>query len=152
MVYGCHLRLPSDFLTDEPEPFPDPTSYVSRLKQAMSELRPTQPRKPPTQHPFIPADLSTCSHVFIRTDATRTPLQRPYTGPHRVLERHDKYFRLDLNGRSDTVSIDRLKPAFHDNQSVDHCHPTKPTPSLAFDVPPPRQTRAGRQVRFPAYF
>ena len=35
-------------------------------------------------------------------------------GPFRVLERSAKYFSLDLGGRQDTVSIDRLKPAFLD--------------------------------------
>ena len=55
--------------------------------------------------------LLICSHVYVRNDAVRAPLQRPYLGPFLVLQRSDKYYVLDMKGRSDFVSIDRLKPA-----------------------------------------
>jgi hypothetical protein len=38
------------------------------------------------------------------------PLAPLYVGPYEVLERTDKYFRLAVGGREETVSIDRLKP------------------------------------------
>ena len=38
-------------------------------------------------------------------------MQRPYSGPHFVLERHDKYFVIEKDGHTDTVTIDRSKPA-----------------------------------------
>ena len=151
LVYGCQLRLPSDLFIETHEQFPDPTSYVSRLKQAMAELRPTQPRHPSGRSVFVPADLATGSHVFLRQDSVRTPLQRPYSGPHKVLRRTDKHFTIDLNGRTDAVSIDRLKPAYIDGEEDASSRPA-PTPSLAHDVLPPRQTRSGRQVRFPSYY
>lgn len=150
MVYGCQLRLPSDLLTADPEPFPDPTSYVSRLKQAMSELRPTQPRQPTNERPFIPTDLQSCSHVFVRIDANRTPLQRPYAGPYRVVKRQPKHYQLEISGRIDTVAIDRLKPAYIDNTPAGNDLPR--STSLAHDVPPPSKTRSGRTVHFPSYF
>ena len=34
-----------------------------------------------------------------------------YSGPHKVISKHDKYFVLLLNGKEDPVTIDRLKPA-----------------------------------------
>ena len=46
--------------------------------------------------------------VYVRVDAAKSPLVRPYTGPFRVLERGEKFFILDLNGKRDSVSIDRL--------------------------------------------
>ena len=58
-------------------------------------------------------------HVFVRVDAHKYPLQAPYKGPFKVLERHVKYFKLDLGNRDDTVSIDRLKPAFMDEPLQD---------------------------------
>ena len=57
--------------------------------------------------------------MFVRVDAHKSPLQAPYKGPFKVLERHVKYFNLDLGNREDTVSIDRLKPAFMDEPLQD---------------------------------
>jgi hypothetical protein len=48
----------------------------------------------------------------VRHGAHRTPLQAPYDGPFRVLERRSKSFLLELNGKQDVVSLDRLKPAY----------------------------------------
>jgi hypothetical protein len=41
---------------------------------------------------------------------TLPPLAPLYVGPYEVLERADKFFRLAVGGREETVSIDRLKP------------------------------------------
>ena len=48
---------------------------------------------------------------FVSHDAVKIGLQRPYDGPYKVLQRTDKYFKINLNGIVDNVSIDRLKPA-----------------------------------------
>lgn len=50
--------------------------------------------------------------VFIRHDAHRTPLQTPYNGPFEVLKHGPKIFKINVNGKPQNVSIDRLKPAF----------------------------------------
>ena len=52
----------------------------------------------------------TAEFVFIRHDAVTPPLTPLYHGPYRVLLRSDKFFRLQIGNREDTVSIDRLKP------------------------------------------
>ena len=49
--------------------------------------------------------------MFIRVDATKSPLQRSYKGPFKVLRKHDNFFPLDLLTRSDNVCIDRLEAA-----------------------------------------
>ena len=102
----------------------------------MSNLRPASPRTPSTHSFFVSKDLSSTTHVFIRHDAVRKPLQHPYDSPFKVLQRNDKYFTVDMNGRQDTVSIDRLKVAHLDTPStvVVPAHidtPVTPTPILS---------------------
>lgn len=77
----------------------------------MRRVRPVQPRLQRRTPIYVPHDLRTSTHVFVRRDTVRKPLQQPYDGPFRVVERRDKHFVLDLGGRTDTVSVDRLKPA-----------------------------------------
>ncbi|KAK3786405.1 hypothetical protein RRG08_011721 [Elysia crispata] len=51
-------------------------------------------------------------YVYVRKDSHKHPLQRPYDGQYRVVSKSDKYFTLHVKGRTETVSIDRLKTAF----------------------------------------
>ena len=61
---------------------------------------------------YVPDALQTDTHVFVRHDAAKPPLQRPYDEPFLVIKRNDIFFIINKNCCSDTVSIDRLKPAF----------------------------------------
>ena len=49
--------------------------------------------------------------VFARRDSNKAPLSAKYDGPFRVLAREDKFFKLKLGDKEDTVAINRLKPA-----------------------------------------
>ena len=64
--------------------------------------------------------LKNCSHVFVRNDTIKPPLKSPYSGPFKVIGRTEKYFTIAVNGKQDTVSIDRIKPAFN---ICDDCQP-----------------------------
>ena len=147
MVYGTTLRLPGEFFTTaRPTPVADPTDYISQLKAHMQVIRPTPPR-PTSALPHSPLsdDFATTTHVFIRHDAVRKPLQAPYDGPYPIVDRTDKHFTVDRSGRKDTVSIDRLKPAHLDCDTVT-------SPSESPDPPSTsecRHTRSGRRVHFP---
>ncbi|XP_037505892.1 uncharacterized protein LOC119382257 [Rhipicephalus sanguineus] len=61
---------------------------------------------------FVHPDLATATHVFVRHDALRPPLTQACDGPFRVLNRTPKTATLLQNGREETVSLDRLKPAY----------------------------------------
>ena len=78
LVYGTNLRLPGEFFTSPSStPTLERSDYVLQLKSRMSQIRPISPRLP-QRHNFVNPDLSTCTHVFIRHDAVRKPLQPPY--------------------------------------------------------------------------
>ena len=122
---------------------------------------------------FIPKDLQRCSHVWLRTDRVRRPLEAPFAGPFKVLHRYEKYFTLELNnGQKNNVSIDRLKPAYVPSSSVptqeapeevippaadethsgdeepEHELPPTPTDDSENPVVSHKSTRSGRKVVF----
>ena len=112
MVFGMPLRVPGQFFDSQPAQMPDPTDFVDRLRMIMSRLKPVQPRHPTNSPSFVHKDLKGCTHVFIRTDAVKRPLESPYKGPYKVLDRNEKCFKLLIGSKSDMVSIDRCKPAY----------------------------------------
>ena len=151
LVYGTTLWVPGEFFIQRDTPTTEETSALLRnLKTAMQELRAVPPRYQSRNNTYVSKDLSTCTHVFVRNDTVRRPLQSPYDGPFKVIERTDKYFVLDLNSRKDKVSLDRLKPAYLDrtlemDASTPHPSPQPATPIVI----PTRTTRSGRRVHFP---
>ncbi|VDP91261.1 unnamed protein product [Echinostoma caproni] len=79
----------------------------------MGKLTPTQSR-PQSRRVFVHKDLAHCTHVWVRFDGVRKPLHPPYDGPSKVVRRESKFFIIDRNGKRDSVSLDRLKPAYPD--------------------------------------
>lgn len=112
LVYGTTLRLPGEFLSSAPHDATPSADFVRGLRQSMAYLRPVSTRACSTRPTFVPAALKTAQHVFLRRDAVRRPLQRPYDGPYEVLKRGDATFTIRIGERPETVAIDRLKPAF----------------------------------------
>ena len=157
LVYGTTLRLPGEFIDENALDLSlDPATYTNRLRMHMRRLKATNPR--PNQRTVrLQKELSTCTHVFVRDDSVRRPLQSPYMGPFEVLQRKDKYFVLSMNGRRDTVSVDRLKAAILEPVTVrdNTCDPP-PAPEHDYCSQPPTAgtlqgtSRVGRRVRFPA--
>jgi len=103
-------------------------------------------------------DLTDSTHIFLRQDAVRRPLDPPHSGPHRILGRTAKTLRIAINGRPVTVSTDRVKPAYTmaypDVRIVDAWAPQEQTSQPAPQPSPAaaQTTRSGRPVRFPARF
>ena len=120
----------------------DPTSFLLRLRDTMRQLKAAPVRSHTPRNIHI-HDLSQCTHVFVRKDRVRHPLESPYDGPYKVLDRTDKFFTLDFGGRKDTVSLDRLKPAYLEisPEEPEHSSPhSSPTPSIPAE--PIRVTRS----------
>ena len=123
--------------------------------------------------------LAKATHVFVRHDAVRKPLQPPYDSPYPVAVRTNKHFTVTVNGHNTTISIDRLKPTHLDLKSnkehslatteslyqmnnlvtpvssclTSHSHSPPPPSHTSIHTPTtPRSTHSGRRVHFPPYF
>ena len=83
----------------------------------MSELRPTQTRMVTHQKTYIPQDLKTATHIFVRAPPISSSLSSPYRGPYPVLKRTDKTITILRNNKPDDISIDRTIPAYVENDA-----------------------------------
>ncbi|XP_014209256.1 uncharacterized protein LOC106639933 [Copidosoma floridanum] len=98
MVFGTTLRLPGKFfITSSVQA--DHISFMYSLKQLFLSLRPVSASRHASIHPLSFRDLQTCSHVFLRMDSIRKPLEQPYSGPHKILSHTDhRTFIIDCAG------------------------------------------------------
>ena len=106
LVYGTTLRLPGEFFHPSNKQQLDPVSYVDNLKYIMQHLQPPAVRSHQQKSTYVSSDLDSCTHVFVRNDAVKTPLQQPYDGPFKVIKRTNKHFTLEIKGKESTISID----------------------------------------------
>lgn len=147
MTYGATLRVPADFFSSTTVPVQsrlEDHEYVRQLTTMMSTLAPCERKEATSLKPFVYKDLATCTHVYVRNDTVRSPLTPPYDGPYEVLERHEKFFKIQLPLRTSIISLDRLKPAYiyHEEEDRNPCS-APPRPQRE----EPYVTRSGRTVR-----
>lgn len=178
MLYGQTLRLPAE-LFDEIKINPKPNNendFISNFRESMRQIKPTTTAHHSKEKPFVHKSLADSKYVFIRNDKVKSPLTAPFDGPYKVLERREKFFKLDINGKTNTVSIDRLKPAFvpafQEEEPATNYRPrtsesptgsskkpsieSSPKPLIESSPKPApnltQRTRSGRKVRFPARY
>ena len=144
LVFGKPVRIPGDFSPFTAEE-PDIRSFYNEFREFMRQLRPVPVSHKTATKPFLHQDLDTCTHVWLQEKPIRPALTRPYTGPHKVISRNKENhtFNVEVNGRTKTVSIERLKPAFTlqedpDGSQDDAPEPiTPPSPITVQDTPKP---------------
>ncbi|XP_071037908.1 uncharacterized protein [Parasteatoda tepidariorum] len=161
LVYGQTLRVRGEFFTNSGKDISQ-SELISQLRKAFREVKPIASVWHVKRVVYVPKDLQTCTHVFVRYDAVRRPLQPPYDGPYSVLQRKSKIYLLQISTKKKWIFIDRLKPAyltvdephtlFHDDSPCqsDLSSTTTTESPLAEKVPAPKKyvTRYGRRVRF----
>ena len=96
MVYGQPLVVPGEFF---PYDLPAAEAHVENFRRTVRDLAPCRPSKSNATSGYVPADLKSCDHVFIREDAHKPPLTNPYRGPYLVLKRTNKSFCVQLDNR-----------------------------------------------------
>ncbi|BHF69751.1 hypothetical protein SprV_0301279700 [Sparganum proliferum] len=130
LVFGATVRLPCEMILPTPRgAVEDPTNLMHRLGQFMRTLSPVPPR-PSVSESYLEKDLTTCSHVYLRYDLVRRPLEPPNDGPFRVLSRGMKTFYIQRDNREEVVSVNRLKAAVPDTPPGELCGPLPSAPHL----------------------
>lgn len=143
LLYGTQLRIPGEYFTHE-EPSQDPFPFLEHLRQAMRNLRPTQTAHHNKPRIFAHKALHDCTHVFVRIDGVKKPLDQPYEGPYEVLERISNFcYRINIKEWPTDVSTDRLKPAYLETTA------DNPPPRDSNSQPPPSEQSLGHQQNCP---
>ncbi|GBM47168.1 hypothetical protein AVEN_271240-1 [Araneus ventricosus] len=149
MVYGQCLHLPGGFfryITSSRQMLSEDT-FLQWLRLDTRKLRPVPTSNHSSSTFFVHPDLRTSSHVFVRCDTVGKSLEQPYQGPFKVISRNDKFFKISINKRQSTVSIDRLKPAYVLPDVLSENLFSKTEESKCKKVLTQSVTRSGRRVR-----
>lgn len=179
IMYGCPLMVPGEFV-GKPSNDPEYDVFKAGLNESVRAFLPI----PTSQHgevaARVPGNLAHSAYVFVRKDRHRAPLERPYEGPFKVLDMGDKSCVLDVGGKKETVTVDRLKPAHTDmdqpvqvaqrrprgrpalvgvqlprhvtTKIVGNKDRPKDKDHLPLNLLPSRQSRGGRQIKRPVRY
>lgn len=154
MLYGTCLRIPGEFFVSADLP-PDPQIFVEKHREYMRGIRPTPTAHHSKAKVFILKDLNTCSHVWLRCDHIKAPLEPPYQGPYEVIERlTDRIYKIKIRGEEKNISVERLKPCYINKTDKDFIKDDSPSTSQQIQphhwgstMDPPKRTYA-RTVTF----
>ena len=65
-------------------------------------------------------DLNTCTHVFPCSGPNKKALERLNTWPHKIMVRvSEQVYNIEVNGSTQSVSAERLKPAYFVPEDLD---------------------------------
>lgn len=112
LVYGQTLTLPGEMIIPSEIDHSTVNPLIQKLRTVMQGVTHTHSRIRNEGTIFVPKTLDSCTHVFVRVDKVKPPLTAPYIGPFEVIHKLRKYFIINKNGKHDSISIDRLKPAY----------------------------------------
>ena len=107
--------MPGDFILSCGHTHSDVPLHLRRLRDQVHGLVPVPTSQHGAASTSVPRNLQQTECIFIRRDAHRTPLQQPYDeGPFKVVQPGPKTFIVDIGGKKEIISVDRLKPASMD--------------------------------------
>ena len=109
---GLDVLIPNSIVSSKLEKLS--FEFIRQLRSHLDLLVFTSERKTKPifkDNIFIPKELSKCSHVWLRIDRVKQPLEAPYYGPHELFSFNHELntAQIKVNGLIQTVSIQRLK-------------------------------------------
>ena len=166
-VTGTTLLTPHTCFSSNTPNAQQQSEFISKLAKHMKQIDFSSHSKgfhhTGTERVYMPPNLKNCTHVWVRIDRVRRPLESPYQGPFPVIDLRDKTVEIQLpSGKSQIVSIDRVKPVIlpkpPSTESKKFISKQDPEPTISPASPhrnldntkePHTITRAGRHVHFP---
>ncbi len=90
---------------------PPADNFLQQLQDRMTRFEPP-PTRPVADKPVSHQDaaLHRADFVYIRKGAAASSISPLYSGPYRVISKGEKTFHMDIGGRDEVISADRLKP------------------------------------------
>lgn len=141
MVFGEPIRLPGDFFEPMQRETCNNESFLKDLRSKIPNLAAVPKREMHLGKIFVHPYLQDCTHVFVRVDKVTKPLTQPYMGPFKVIGKKDKCYKIMQQDTQNNISIDRLKPAFTLNSTVEFPATTPNTASATVQVTIARESR-----------
>ena len=92
LVFCQQLALPGEFNPPLVSSDNYQGDFVQNLHEHFQHIYPSPTRITSHLKHYVDKNLRTCTHVWLRNDSTKSPLQAKYTGPYRVVKRTDKVF------------------------------------------------------------
>ncbi len=142
LVLGSQLVLPGQFLDAPDWPLQD----LDRIRQQMAAASGGLPKRPlrgEQLDSYCPPQLFKSELVYIRVGASKPSLLPLYEGPYRVIRAGQKVFVVDIGGRPQSVTVDRLKPLLG-------AAPAAPAAPLRRGRPPASRTSPEQSSLHPA--
>ena len=113
LVYGSPIMVPGEFVDNRITP-----SSSNTCKSVWDHaLAPIPTSRHGTAPAIVPKDLQPAKFMFVRRDAHHTFPQSPYEGPFKVIEHGPKSFKIEMGGKTESITVDRLKVAHLDAAS-----------------------------------
>ena len=117
-LFGSPLVLPREFLDSLELPASEYLRRIQSIQKNNTTVLSHHSAVPVLKPDQIPSSLTSYSHVFVREDSFKPIIFPLYRGPYLVLSQNPKYFQIQIGSKSDSVTVDRLKPVFFDQPVI----------------------------------
>jgi len=127
LVFGTPLALPGEFVNDAEPPA---AAFLEKMRVSRVPPPPTRPLSYAQVAARPSPGLKDAQFVYVRRGGSGPPLAPMYAGPYAVLRREDKFFELQMGGKKEVISIDRLKPHLGPSPVTAATPPVRGRPAL----------------------
>jgi hypothetical protein len=131
LTFGAALSLPATFLDNAER---DPEHFIRQLQSFIPCAAPI--KLPASSQQPLPENLLRALHLYMRAAPAAPALSPAYRGPYKVVSRGPKIFKVTVGGKTEAISVDRLKQHNGDDPRT-ASPPARGRPPSSAMAPPP---------------